>query len=81
MTFAWIYKGPILQIALLYLRKRRKNSADVAEQEAHLMVSDQTVLLDEAAMERILARAPIHPEGAILRLAWQEGLSRKELTS
>ena len=43
------------------------------------MVSDQAMLLDEAAMERILARHPYSPEGAILRLAWQEGLSRKEL--
>ena len=34
---------------------------------------------DEAAMSRILARHPYSPEGVILRLAWQEGLSRKEL--
>ena len=34
---------------------------------------------DEAAMFRILARHPYSPEGVILRLAWQEGLSRKEL--
>ena len=34
---------------------------------------------DEAAMFRILARHPYSPEGIILRLAWQEGLSRKEL--
>lgn len=30
-------------------------------------------------MFRILARHPYSPEGVILRLAWQEGLSRKEL--
>ena len=30
-------------------------------------------------MERILARNPSSPEGAILRLAWLQGLSRKEL--
>lgn len=34
---------------------------------------------DPAAMERILARNPSSPEGAILRLAWLQGLSRKEL--
>ena len=34
---------------------------------------------DEAAMFRILARHPYSPEGVILRLAWQEGLSRKLL--
>ena len=34
---------------------------------------------DEGAMARILARHPYSPEGVILRLAWQEGLSRKEL--
>lgn len=34
---------------------------------------------DEAAMSRILARHPYSPEGTILRLSWQEGLSRKEL--
>ena len=34
---------------------------------------------DEGAMFRILARHPYSPEGVILRLAWQEGLSRKEL--
>ena len=33
---------------------------------------------DEAAMGRILARHPYSPEGVILRLAWQEGLSRKD---
>ena len=31
------------------------------------------------AMERILTQFPYSPEGAILRLAWLEGLSRKEL--
>ena len=34
---------------------------------------------DPAAMERVLTRFPYSPEGAILRLAWLEGLSRKEL--
>ena len=34
---------------------------------------------DEGAMARILARHPYSPEGVILRLAWQAGLSRKEL--
>ena len=34
---------------------------------------------EEAAMSRILARHPYSPEGVILRLAWQEGLSRREL--
>ena len=34
---------------------------------------------DETAMARILARHPYSPEGVILRLAWQEGLSRKLL--
>ena len=34
---------------------------------------------DPAAMERILTQFPYSPEGAILRLAWLEGLSRKEL--
>ena len=35
---------------------------------------------DEAAMLRILERHPHSPEGAILRLAWLEGLSRSEIT-
>ena len=35
---------------------------------------------DEAAMLRILERYPHSPEGAILRLAWLEGLSRSEIT-
>lgn len=34
---------------------------------------------DPAAMERILTRFPYSPEGAILRLAWLEGLSREEI--
>lgn len=34
---------------------------------------------DEAAMQRILERYPYSPEGAIIRLAWLQGLSRKEL--
>ena len=43
------------------------------------MTSDETRRPDAAAMERILARHPYSPEGAIIRLAWLEGLSRKEL--
>ena len=35
---------------------------------------------DEAAMLRILEQHPHSPEGAILRLAWLEGLSRSEIT-
>lgn len=30
-------------------------------------------------MERVLARHPADPEGAVLRLAWQAGLSREEI--
>lgn len=36
---------------------------------------------DPAAMERILTRFPYSPEGAILRLAWLEGLSREEIAA
>lgn len=36
---------------------------------------------DPAAMERLLERHPISPEGAILRLAWLEGLSRGEIAA
>ena len=43
------------------------------------MVSDETKRPDEAAMRRILERYADSPEGIILRLAWLEGLSRKEL--
>ena len=43
------------------------------------MVSDETKRPDEAAMRRIFARHPYSPEGTIIRLAWLEGLSRKEL--
>ena len=35
---------------------------------------------DLAAMERLLTRHPYSPEGAILRLAWLQGLSRAEIT-
>lgn len=35
---------------------------------------------DEAALRRVLERFPYSPEGAILRLAWLEGLSRAEIT-
>ena len=35
---------------------------------------------DPAAMERLLTRHPNSPEGAILRLAWLQGLSRAEIT-
>ena len=35
---------------------------------------------DPAAMERLLTRHPNSPEGAILRLAWLQGLSRVEIT-
>ena len=35
---------------------------------------------DAAAMERLLSRHPHSPEGAILRLAWLQGLSRAEIT-
>ena len=35
---------------------------------------------DEAAMERLLSHHPSSPEGAILRLAWLQGLSRAEIT-
>lgn len=34
---------------------------------------------DEAAMGRILEAEPISPEGIVLRLAWQQGLSREEI--
>ena len=43
------------------------------------VVSDETKRPDEAAMRRILERYADSPEGIILRLAWLEGLSRKEL--
>ena len=43
------------------------------------VVSDETKRPDEAAMRRILDRYSDSPEGIILRLAWLEGLSRKEL--
>ena len=43
------------------------------------MVSDETKRPDEAEMRRIMERHPYSPEGAILRLAWLQGLSRKEL--
>lgn len=43
------------------------------------MVSDATQKLDETAMWHILERYSDSPEGIILRLAWLEGLSRKEL--
>ena len=43
------------------------------------MVSEETKRPDAAAMERIFTRHPYSPEGTILRLAWLEGLSRKEL--
>lgn len=36
---------------------------------------------DPAAMERALTRFPYSPEGAILRLAWLEGLSREEIAA
>ena len=36
---------------------------------------------DPAAMERVLTRFPDSPEGAILRLAWLEGLSREEIAA
>lgn len=36
---------------------------------------------DPAAMERVLTRFPYSPEGAILRLAWLEGLSREEIAA
>ncbi len=43
------------------------------------MVSDATKKPDEIAMWHILERYSDSPEGIILRLAWLEGLSRKEL--
>lgn len=43
------------------------------------VVSDETKRPDEAAMRHILDRYSDSPEGIILRLAWLEGLSRKEL--
>ena len=36
---------------------------------------------DEAAMRRVLEAEPISPEGVILRLAWQQGLSRDEISA
>ena len=36
---------------------------------------------DPAAMERVLTQFPYSPEGAILRLAWLEGLSREEIAA
>ena len=36
---------------------------------------------DEAAMRRVLEAEPISPEGIILRLAWQQGLSRDEISA
>ena len=35
---------------------------------------------DEAAMRRILEAEPASPEGVVLRLAWQQGLSRDEIS-
>ena len=43
------------------------------------MMTGETKRPDTAAMERILERHLDDPEGAILRLAWLQGLSRKEL--
>lgn len=43
------------------------------------MVADTAKRPDEAAMQHILDRYSDSPEGIILRLAWLEGLSRKEL--
>ena len=36
---------------------------------------------DQAARRRILAAAPASPEGVVLRLAWQQGLSRDEISA
>ena len=36
---------------------------------------------DEGAMRRVLEAEPISPEGVILRLAWQQGLSRDEISA
>ena len=36
---------------------------------------------DEAAMRRALEAEPASPEGVILRLAWQQGLSRDEISA
>ena len=36
---------------------------------------------DENAMRRILERERTGPEGAVLRLAWLEGLSRDEIAA
>ena len=36
---------------------------------------------DEATMRRVLEAEPISPEGIILRLAWQQGLSRDEISA
>lgn len=35
---------------------------------------------DETAIRRILQKYPFDPEGAVIRLAWQAGLQREELT-
>ena len=34
---------------------------------------------NEAAMRRALEAEPVSPEGVVLRLAWQQGLSRDEI--
>ena len=36
---------------------------------------------EEAAMRRALEAEPASPEGVILRLAWQQGLSRDEISA
>ena len=36
---------------------------------------------DEAAMRRALEAEPASPEGVILRLAWQQGRSRDEISA
>ena len=36
---------------------------------------------DQAAMRRALEAEPASPEGVILRLAWQQGLSRDEISA
>ena len=55
-----------------------RNSADSGASGGIFMAVDIR-RLDEAAMWRILERYPYSPEGTIIRLAWLQGLSRKEL--
>ena len=68
-----------LVLILVYILTRLPLLLYVGVVGGIFMVSDETKRPDEAAMRRILDRYSDSPEGIILRLAWLEGLSRKEL--